>query len=208
MTNIKHFPFHLSVSLTFAAFMLCQVFLPAQAKTPSNQPQKLPFNIKTKLSDISGTIITGSHFTFPSQIRWQINRIGRSVQILLQNKHLTLPHGKSLTLETQEDLLHILTSDDVKGSRRILTALSDGQNGITETQAQQLVNSLHGLLGKGNNSEIQVNPSQLVRAMKAYNNLINHSSAQFLKNPPPALDGINSVLSQLSQPLYLSASAK
>ncbi len=251
MINIKHFPFHLILNFSFgSAFILCQTSLPAQAQ-------------KGNQSDVTGAIVTSSEVaggTFAPEptagrgrvaftnntVRSAVNQAARNIVNQLSINAITLPAGNPIPAGTQQILLNVLTapiSVQVNaGSGQITNALSSVQAGSTNNlAAQQLVNSLQGLLktnsaspgqvssvqGDSTNnqasqqlvnslkgllktnsasprqvSNVKVNPNQLVAAVKAYNNLINASSAQFLNNPPPELLGIRSVLSQLINTLY------
>ncbi len=212
MINIKHFPFHLILSFTFgSAFILCQASLPALAQ-------------KGNQSDVTGAIVTSSEVaggTFaPSPagergrvaftsntVRAAVNQAALNVLNQLSINAITSLAGNPIPAGTQQTLLSVLTAPRSvqvnAGSRQITNALSSVQGGPTDNQAaQQLVNSLQGLL-KTNSasprqiSNVKVNPAQLMAAVKAYNNLINGSSAQFLNSPPPELLAIRSVLSQL-----------
>ncbi|MBO3463500.1 hypothetical protein G7B40_009990 [Aetokthonos hydrillicola Thurmond2011] len=208
MINIKHFPFRLSVSLTFVAVMLFHACLPAQAQT-GNQ------------SDVTGSIVTtsdvsGGRFS-PSKteggggrVEFENNTIETSVnqsagivlnQLAINN--LSLPTGQSISPQIQQAVLSLLTTVPSSNGNQsqIVNELSAGGNASTRVEVRQLVNSLKGLIKtisrNGNNSQIKVNPSKLLGAVNAYNKLINNSSAEFLNNPPPALLAIQSVLSQL-----------
>ena len=211
MINIKHFPFHLILSFTFgSAFILCQASLPAQAQ-------------KGNQSDVTGAIVTTSDIaggTFaPSPaggrgrvafasntVQAAVNQAALNVLNQLSINAITSPAGNPIPAGTQQTLLSVLTGPKSvqvnAGSEQITNALSSVQGGPTVNQAQQLVNSLQGLL-KTNSasgrqvSNVKVNPTRLLAAVKAYNNLINASSAQFLNNPPPELLAIRAVLSQL-----------
>ena len=215
MINIKHFPFNLILSFTFgSAFILCLASLPAQAQ-------------KGNQSDVTGAIVTSSEVaggTFapsPAGGRGQVAFTSNTVQAAVNQAALnvlnqlsinaiTSPAGNPIPAETQQTLLIVLTaSGSVEanaGIGQITNALSSVPGGPTVTEVQQLLNSLQGLLKTGpatatkslkQVSNVKVNPTRLLAAVKAYNNLINASSAQFLNNPPPELLAIRSVLSQL-----------
>ncbi len=113
--------------------------------------------------------------------------------------------------ETQQSLLRILLasrSTEVNPTSQQMTkALSGVQGGPTVEQAEQLTDSLRGLLKNfrltTNRSQTQqryrrVSVTQLLAAVKAYNNIIDHSSAQYLSNPPSELLAIRSVLTQIT----------
>ncbi|MEH1823010.1 MAG: hypothetical protein V7L31_28695 [Nostoc sp.] len=282
MNNIGYFSFRLSLSFTFgAALMLFQTSLPAQAQT-GNQ------------SDVTGAIvttsdITGGTFTKPSvggnvqvvfssySVQVVVNDAALEILRQLNINSLTSPDGNPIPFETQQTLLSVLTaSRSVQGNAndRLTNSLSSVQSGSIVNQAQQLVNSLQGLLTidsaittkladvqfnesqlntaintqnavnidnftitpipenaslniftgskyeQGNPElfttistedilnlmlvqvqNVKINPTRLMIAVKAYNNLIDNSSAQFLNNPPPELLAVQSVLSQLIKSL-------
>ncbi|MEH1823869.1 MAG: hypothetical protein V7L22_00645 [Nostoc sp.] len=282
MINIGYFPLRLSLSFTFgAALMLFQTSLPAQAQT-GNQ------------SDVTGAIvttsdITGGNFTKPSaggnvqvvfssySVQVVVNDAALEILRQLNINSLTSPDGNPIPFETQQTLLSVLTaSRSVQGNAndRLTNSLSSVQGGSIVNQAQQLVNSLQGLLTidsaittkladvqfnesqlnavvnpqnavnidnfniipipenaslniftaskyeQGNPElfttistegllnlmlvqvqNVKINPTRLMTAVKAYNNLIDNSSAQFLNNPPPELLAVQSVLSQLIKSL-------
>ncbi|SRR5579883_1447920 len=119
---------------------------------------------------------------------------------------LTSITGNPIPSKTQQTLLSVLTESGSltisAGSRKITNALSGVQSDPTVNQAQQLTNNLRGLLktSRANKMKLannRVDPIQLFNTVKAYNNLIDNSSAHFLNNPPPELIAIQSVLSQL-----------
>lgn len=285
MINIGYFSFRLGLSFTFgAALMLFQTSLPAQAQT-GNQ------------SDVTGAIvttsdITGGTFTQPStqfseggsvqvvfsrySIQAVVNQAALEVLRQLNINSLTSPVGNPIPSETQQTLLSVLTaSSPIQGNanNRLTNSLSNVPSGPIVNQAQQLVNSLQGLLttdpaitttladvqfnasqlkakvnfknpvsidnltiipiaentlrnitasrGQQVNTElfsttstqslrnfmllqvrnIQINPTKLIAAVKTYNYLIDNSSEQFLKNPPPELLAIQSTLLQLTKAL-------
>ncbi len=209
MINIKHFPFHLILSFTFgSAFILCQASLPAQAQK-GNQSDVTGASVTT--SDIAGGTFAPSPAGGRGQVAFTrstdqaiVNQAAVKVLNRLITITLTSAVDNPIPSGTQQNLLSVLTaSRSVQvNARQITNTLSSVQGGPTVNQAQQLVNSLQGLL-KTNSasrrqvSNVKVNPTQLVAAVKAYNNLINASSAQFLNNPPPELLAIRAVLSQL-----------
>lgn len=213
MINIRHFPFHLGLSFTFGAvLMLCQTSLPAQAQT-GNQ------------SDVTGAIVTTSDIAGGTFAHSTVGRSGRVVftrstdqaivnqsaaKVLNQLNIITLtsPAGNPIPSETQQNLLSVLTGSgplQATASSGLTNALSSVQGGPTVDEAQQLVSNLHGLLTGGlKQREVRyakVNPTRLVAAVKAYNHLIDTSSAEFLNNPPPQLLAIQSLLLQLIKPL-------
>ncbi|MBR8833981.1 MAG: hypothetical protein DSM106950_08060 [Stigonema ocellatum SAG 48.90 = DSM 106950] len=212
MTNImRNFPFHLGLSNTIvSAFMLCQMSQPVQAQN-GNQSDVTGAIVTT--SDISGgTFIHsqpgGRGLQFSSvTVQAGVYQAAAKVVNQLNLNSLTSPAGTPIPPETQQLLLRFLTtSRSVQGNgsiEQITNALSSAQGGPTVNQAQQLANSLEGLLktGTANPSQIKINPARLMAALKAYNQLIDNSSAEFLNNPPSELLGIGSVLSELSKAL-------
>ena len=215
MINIKHFPFHLILSFTFgSAFILCQASLPAQAQK-GNQSDVTGASVTT--SDIAGGTFAPSPAGGRGQVAFtsstdQVIVNQAAVKLLNQLITITLTSSvdSSIPSGTQQNLLSVLTASgslQANASIGFTSALSSSvQGGPTVKQAQQLVNSLKGLLktnpatanpSSRQVSNVKVNPTRLVAAVKAYNDLINASSAQFLNNPPPELLAIRSVLSQL-----------
>jgi hypothetical protein len=69
--------------------------------------------------------------------------------------------------------------------------------GANPLLARNLALSLDRLTANG-----QVEPARLVALVRAYNALINDSSAQFLSNPPEQLRAVQSVLSILLNAAY------
>ncbi|MDF5718306.1 MAG: hypothetical protein PUP93_31675, partial [Rhizonema sp. NSF051] len=91
-------------------------------------------------------------------------------------------------------------------SQQITRALTEVQGGPTVQQAEQLTDSLRGLLKNFRLTTIRqqgevryrrVNATRLLAALNAYNNIIDRSSAQYLGNPPSELLAIRSVLMQI-----------
>ncbi|OUL36901.1 hypothetical protein BV372_04485 [Nostoc sp. T09] len=243
--NIKHFPFHLGLSFTFAlALITCQTSQPASAQA-FNQQTDVTGNIITTgditggtfqnpptntggtvtIGDIQGGTlpysVTGGRdikevvFKSPS-IQASVNNTALEIVSKLDTNSLTSLTGQPIASETQKNLRSVLTGSECvpstdedrkkitdAGNRdntnactgQITAALSSVQGNPGLDQVQQLANKLQGLL-KTNQSK-QVDPIRLVNVVNAYNNLIDNSSAEFLNNPPPELQAIQSVLLQL-----------
>ena len=207
---MRIFPFHLGLSFTFlSAFLLWQASPPAQAQT-GNQSDVTGAIVTT--SDISGGAFTHSqpggrgvaHFS-SFTVQTVVNQAAITVLKQLNINSLTSPTGTSISPETQQRLLLILTASksvpEKASFAQIITALSSDQGGSTASEARQLAASLEGLFKTRSTTatspKVSINANRLLAAIKAYNQLVNHSSAQFLNNPPPELVGIRSVLSEL-----------
>ncbi|MDZ8052646.1 MAG: hypothetical protein RMX68_028820 [Aulosira sp. ZfuVER01] len=242
--NIKHFPFHLSLSFTFAlALIICQTSQPASAQsnnfsdstsnilttgditggTFQNPPTNTGGTITT--SDIQGGnlpySVTGGRdikevlFKSPS-IQASVNNTAVDLASKLDTNSLTSLTGQLIASETQKNLRSVLTGSDCVPSTdedrkkitdasnrdntnactgQITAALSSVQGNPGLDRIQQLVNKLQGLLAT--NKSKQVDPIRLVNVVNTYNDFIDNSSVEFLNNPPPELQAIQSVLSQL-----------
>jgi hypothetical protein len=212
MNYIKRFQFYLSLSFAFSTVMLCQGLLPVQAQR-GNQ------------SDVTGAIVTTSDIKGPffsptpqgNQVEFKgyglrrvVSEASAKVVNDLNVNSLTSVSGRPIPPETQQSLLRILVASrpkEVNPTSQLLTkALSGVQGGPTVEQAEQLTDSLRGLLKNfrltTNRSQTQlryrrVSATQLMAAVKAYNNIIDRSSAQYLTNPPSELLAIRSVLTQI-----------
>ncbi len=210
---MKIFRLYLSLSFTFlSAFLLWQASPRAQAQT-GNQSDVTGAIVTT--SDISGGAFTHSqpggrgvvHFS-SFTVQTVVNQAAVNVVHQLNINSLTSPGGTSIAPEIQQRLLLILTGSKSAPEKaslaRIITALSSDQGGPAASEARQLAASLKGLFKTRSttaSAQVKVNATQLLAAIKAYNQLVNHSSAQFLNNPPPELVGIRSVLSELIKAL-------
>lgn len=156
-------------------------------------------------SPSGGKVIQGVVFATPS-VQIAVNQTALNILNRLSLNSFTSLSGQPIPIETQQTLLRLLT---FKGSVQLNTdsdpiakALSGVPGSPTAEQVQQLVNNLRGLLQTDRSKQTRlangrVNAIRLVSAVNAYNNLINNSSAQFLNNPPPELQAIQSVLLQL-----------
>jgi hypothetical protein len=225
--NIKHFPFHLGLSFTFAlGLIICQTSQPASAQT-NNQSDVTGAIVTT--GDISGGRFSGNQSNIPGgtlttgdisgntlppvqvgrgvrqrvvfakpYIQNALNQTALNILNQLSTNSFTSPSGQPIPSGTQQILLNVLTeSVESKTSIEQITQALSSVEG-----GQQLAKSLEGLLQTNKSKKIslangRVNPIQLVLAMNAYNNLINNSSAQFLNNPSPELKAIQLVLLQL-----------
>ena len=142
-----------------------------------------------------------------------------SVKVIdeLNLNSLTSVSGRPIPSQTQQSLLRILiASRSVEvnpTSQQITRALSGVQGGPTVVQAEQLTDSLRGLLKNfrittnREQREIRysrVSATRLLAAVRAYNNVIDRSSAQYLSNPPSELLAIRSVLTQITNSIRTS----
>ncbi len=218
MNYIKRFPFSLSLSVAFSTVILCQASLPVQAQR-GNQ------------SDVTGAIVTTSDIKGPffsptpqrgrgtgagGQVEFNSYGLRRvvseaSVKVIDELNSNTLPSasGRPIPSETQQSLLRILlasrSTEVTPTSQQITKALTGVQGGPTVQQAEQLTDSLRGLLKNFRISREQgevryrrVDATRLLAALNAYNNIIDRSSAQYLSNPPSELLAIRSVLTQIT----------
>jgi hypothetical protein len=156
-----------------------------------------------------GRVIQGVVFA-KRLIQIAVNQTALNILNRLSLNSFTSLSGQPIPIQTQRTLLGLLTSKESvqlnTDSDPIAKALSGVPGSSTAEQAQQLVNSLRGLLQTDRSKQTrlangQVNAIRLVGAVNAYNNLINNSSAQFLNNPSPELQAIQSVLLQLVNPV-------
>ncbi len=214
MNYIKRFPFYLGLSIAFSTVMLCQASLPVQAQR-GNQSDVTGAIVTT--SDIKGPFFSptpqrGSTLEFSNYgLRRVVSEASVKVVQDLNINSLTSVSGRPIPPQTQQSLLRILTltrSVDVNPtSQQITRALTGVQGGPTVDQAEQLTDSLRGLLKNfrvtTNRSQTQlkyrrISATQLIAALKAYNNIIDRSSVQYLSNPPSELLAIRSVLTQIT----------
>ncbi|MDF5732331.1 MAG: hypothetical protein PUP92_31105 [Rhizonema sp. PD38] len=223
MNYIKRFPFSLSLSVAFSTVMLCQASLPVQAQR-GNQ------------SDVTGAIVTTSDIKGPffsptpqrgrgGVVRFNSNGLRRvaseaSIKVIdqLNLNSLTSVSGRPIPSQTQQSLLRILlasrSTEVTPTSQQITKALSGVQGGPTVQQAEQLVDSLQGLLKNFRltttirlQAEVRyrrISATRLLVALNAYNNIIDRSSAQYLSNPPSELLAIRSVLTQITDSIRTS----
>jgi hypothetical protein len=192
--NIKHIPLTLSLGLAVAISGLFSGTPQAQAQT-GNQ------------SDVTGTVVTTSDLVggFSPGGDRRINQAFRSV--VIQNAVNTAAVSAN-QLMAQANLPIVAfgprTAISEIAQRNLECACTRSSNakscvseierdlvnaGANPTLARNLAASFEGLTAGG-----RVEAAKLVIAVRAYNALINNSSAEFLSNPPESLRAIQSVL--------------
>ena len=99
-----------------------------------------------------------------------------------------------ISAAVQQVLQSVLTKTGSVGanSKQIVNALTNTPGATTTTLAQKLVSNLKGLTAGG-----KVSPTQLVAAIKSYNDVIDTTSNGVLSDPPQELLAIQSVLATL-----------
>ncbi|BAY09775.1 hypothetical protein [Calothrix sp. NIES-2098] len=180
--NIKHFPYHLSLSFTFAlALIICQTSQPASAQT--NNFSDSTSNILT-----TGDITGGTFYQYPStnsgepitgvvfkssSVQAAVNNAAVDIVGKLSINGLTSPTGQPIPSETQQNLRSVLTGSECVPSTngnltqstapgnsentnactgQITAALSSVQGNAGLERVQQLAKKLQGLL-KTNSSK-------------------------------------------------------
>lgn len=189
----------LQLGLGFALAILGVV-----SQTPQAQAQR------GNLSDVTGAIITTSDIVggfSPSgggeliisfrteEIENSVNSAAGTVNDQLQARNLpiiAIGPQTAIPAAVQQTLEAVMAgSGDVDaGVTQIANSLASA--GADPTLAQNLASSLAGLTDGGS-----VDPAQFRSVVQAYNALIANSNADFLRNPPEFLRGIQSVLSIL-----------
>lgn len=200
--NIKPLPFRIGLSFVLAIAGIVSGIPQAQAQ-------------RGNFSDITGNIITTSDIAggfSPSgarvvnlsfrtkEIRDAVNTAATSVNQQLATRNLPiLANGIQTAIpeSVQQNVECAFMGNSNAGdcTAQIEKSLVDA--GTNLAIAQNLATSLQGLTAKD-----QVEAGRLVAVVRAYNALINNSSAEFLTNPPEELRAIQSVLSILLNAAY------
>jgi hypothetical protein len=195
--NSKHLSLSLGLGLTLAIAGIVAKTSPARAQSGN-------------FSDVTGTIVTTSdmvggfspggdrrvNIVFPtSQIQQSVNSAASSVNQRLAAGNLPIVSTGApnpIPASVQQTLESIVTgrSDAGDSVTRLERALVNA--GADPTLARNLANSLRGL-----NSNGTVEAEQFRSVVRAYNALINSSSAAFLSNPPEELRAVQSILAIL-----------
>lgn len=169
----KHLPNYLNLGLTFsgALLMMLQAVLPATAQT-GNQ------------SDATGPIYSGS------DIAGNLTEPLTGSQIVVEGVDTT---------KINVNLLNILTcSPNLDASNEAVSnALSNAPGTPPFEKIQKLLKNLQCLLKDSKEKNINVDATQLLATIRAYNDMILASNEEFLRQPPAELLAIQAVLSQL-----------
>lgn len=157
-------------------------------------------------SDAAGSFRAGDRKTIlafkTSEIRNAVYAAAGSINQQLAARNLPVPvvanaSPTAIPATVQQNLECVSTGiGDVNAcSRQFENGLSNA--GGDPTIAQNLVSSLQGLTAGG-----KVDAGRLTAVVRAYNALINTSSAEYLSNPPEELRAIQSILSILLNAAY------
>jgi len=200
--NIKPLLFHVGLGFALAIAGVVARTSPAQAQ-------------RGNLSDITGNIITTSDIAggfSPSgdrlvnlsfrtnEIRDAVNTAATSVNQQLASRLLPIVANglpTAIPESVQQNVECAFTSNINVGDCTAEIERGLVNAGVNLAIAQNLATSLQGLTAKD-----RVEPGRLVAVVRAYNALINSSSAEFLSNPPEELRAIQSVLSILLKAAY------
>ncbi len=171
---------------------------------------------------VGGGVIQGVVFK-SSSVQTAVNNAGVDIVGKLSVNSLTSLTGQPIPSQTQQNLRSLLTGSECvpstdenrrqntdPGNRdntnactgQITAALTSVQGNPGLEQVQQLAKKLQGLLKTNTSKQTElangrVDAIRLVDVVNTYNDLIDNSSAEFLNNPPPELQAIQSVLLQL-----------
>ncbi|HEY9902894.1 MAG TPA: hypothetical protein V6D43_10765 [Candidatus Sericytochromatia bacterium] len=202
--NIKPLLFHVGLGFALAIAGVVAGTSPAQAQ-------------RGNLSDITGNIITTSDIAggfSPSgdrlvnlsfrtnEIRDAVNTAATSVNQQLASRLLPIVANglpTAIPESVQQNVECAFTSNINVGDCTAEIERGLVNAGVNLAIAQNLATSLQGLTAKD-----RVEPGRLVAVVRAYNALINSSSAEFLSNPPEELRAIQSVLSILLNAAYVN----
>ncbi len=200
--NIKPLFFHVGLGFALAIAGVVAGTSPAQAQ-------------RGNFSDITGNIITTSDIAggfSPSgdrlvnlsfrtnEIRDAVNTAATSVNQQLASRLLPIVANglpTAIPESVQQNVECAFTNNINVGDCTAEIERGLVNAGVNLAIAQNLATSLQGLTAKD-----RVEPGRLVAVVRAYNALINSSSAEFLSNPPEELRAIQSVLSILLKAAY------
>jgi hypothetical protein len=113
----------------------------------------------------------------------------------LRSGTLTSRSGSPIPAEPQKAVLSAFSSDGE--SLPLYAALTSNGNEHAGKQAKRLVESLHG---------VSDNPDRLPGAVKAYNALVDASSAQFLSAPPAEFLAVQAALTPMAREATVASS--
>lgn len=112
----------------------------------------------------------------------------RSIAVALHHSVLADRSGDALPKFAQQAVLAQIGGNGEDISASLVAALSSPANQRARDQAARLVSDLSGLLGR---------PDQLRSVVDSFNALVDASSEQFLRQPPPEFLAVESVLALL-----------
>lgn len=220
LMKIKRFPL-LTCMIALGSSLLLFEALPAQAQTQSDISGAI-----TTTSDIAGAAFspgagssTITTFTSPA-VGAAVEQVGASLSAQLSGGALQVAASDipgSIPASVQQSLLSLLSgAGNASVASQFEQALANAPGAAGNGQNAALVNTLtaklKGLLGGGEecirrrrrneiddpkNSACRITATKLRAAVEAYNALIDASSAETLRNPPPELLAIRATLSRL-----------
>ena len=195
------FPLQFGLGLAIA---ICGASGIPQAQAQSGNFSDVTGNIITTSDVVGGFSPGGDRITRlafrTSAIANAVNNAASRVNQQLATRNLPIVANGALTAipaSVQESVACASTGSGNAGAcvSQIEQGLVNG--GANPLLARNLALSLDRLTANG-----QVEPARLVGLVRAYNALINNSSAQFLSNPPEQLRAVQSVLSILLNAAY------
>jgi methylglyoxal synthase len=121
-----------------------------------------------------------------------VNEAGNNVVAQLNAGNLNAVSGASVSFEAQQLVAAVLTTGEVNSVNALSTALSSTPGAPSVEATKRLASKLARLLADG-----QVNAEELLDAIRSYNEMIQQSNSEFLRNPPAELLAIQVALSRL-----------
>lgn len=222
--NSQRFPFRLGLSLVVGSSLLI-LGTPGSAEAQHRMSDVTGPSITTgngigRISDVTGGLLTSSGVFVPgvngrTRFAYRSNGVESAVNQAAQELNALLAAGTlsavgtagsttslsatslsatAISAAVQQALGTLLTgTGDVDASASQLEqGLVANCGGITPQLAQNLTSRLRRLTANSN-----VNPTQLVQAVEAFNNVINTSDNACVISPPQELVAVQSVLTRL-----------
>ena len=124
---------------------------------------------------------------------------GQQIVTGLRTGTLLAPNGRPIPPEARRVVLDALTPDGRPDVATLLFALTSNGNDHATKQAKKLIGTLRDASGS---------PDGLSDAVKAFNSLVDASSAQFLTNPPEEFLAIQAVLAPMAHEAVLASAGQ
>jgi hypothetical protein len=184
----------------------------------ANAQRTIPGYTRSDQSDVTGPSVTSgdqlaSLFTEPGTIlsmfcpvAWGVRNAAGTVQMRLTSADLRpalMVGDGSIGSTAQLTVLNLMLAErgDRDAETPVLGALTANNSRASQGQARRLVREVGGLFRAVEEMDPlnpgEVGPTQLSRAVGAYNGFVDASSDAFLMSPPDELAAVHAVLNQL-----------